>query len=89
MDPDKKFEWEKVLKDGEQATAEESTSDHGEGSGSSDDGEHKVTGALSWGSGSLKKILKAAKGAASFQVVEFIKKQYVVNAMRYVQLCIG
>jgi hypothetical protein len=88
MAPDK-FEWEKVPRDGEQATVEEPTSDHDEGSGPSDDVEDKATGALSWGIGSLKKILKAAKGAATFQVVEFIKKQYVVNAMRYVQLGIG
>jgi hypothetical protein len=67
-------EWEKVLKDGDQATVEEPTSDHDEGSGK---------GGLSWGLRCLSKILVAAKGAATFQVVEFIKKQYVVNAMRY------
>ena len=84
MAPDKKFEWEKVPRDGEQATVEEQTSDHDEGSGLSDDVEHKATGALSWGFESLKKMIKAAKGAATSQVLEFIKDQYVVNAMRYV-----
>jgi hypothetical protein len=73
MAPDKKFEWEKVPRDGEQATVEEPTSDHDEGSGLGDDVEHNVTGALSWGFGSLKKMIKAAKGAATFQVLEFIK----------------
>jgi hypothetical protein len=82
MASDKNFEWEKVPRGGEQATMEGSTSNHDEGSGPSDDVEDKATGALSWGFRSLKKILKAAKGAATFQVVEFIKKQYVVNAMR-------
>ena len=48
------------------------------------DMEHKATGALSWGFESLKRILKAAKGAATSQVLEFIKEQYVVNAVRYV-----
>jgi hypothetical protein len=84
MAPDKKFEWEKVPRDGEQAIVEEPTSDHDEGSGLSDDMEHKATGALSWGFESLKRILKAAKGAATSQVLEFIKEQYVVNAVRYV-----
>ena len=74
MSSDNEFEWEKVLKDGEQAAVEEPTSDHDEGSGK---------GALSWGYGRLKQILMAAKGAATFQVIEFIKKQYVVSAMRY------
>jgi len=81
MARDKKFEWEKVPRDGEQATVEEPTS---EGSGLSDGVEHKATGALSWGFESLKKMIKAAKGAATSQVLEFIKEQYVVNAMRYV-----
>ena len=89
MAPDKKFEWEKVPRDGEQATVEEQTSDHDEGSGLSDDVEHKATGALSWSFESVKGILKAAKGVATFPVVEFIKKQYVVNAMRYILLYIG
>jgi hypothetical protein len=84
MAPDNKFEWEKVPRDGEQSTVEEPTSNHGEGSDLSDDVERKATGALSWGLEPLKKMLQTAKGVATFQVVEFIKKQYVVNAMRYV-----
>jgi len=32
MAPDKKFEWEKVPRDGEQAIVDEPTSDHDEGS---------------------------------------------------------
>jgi hypothetical protein len=84
MAPDSKFEWEKVPRDGEQATVEEPTSDHDEGSGLSDDVEHKATGALSWSCETVKKILIAAKGVAVSPVVEFIKTQYVVNAMRYV-----
>jgi hypothetical protein len=84
MAPEKEFEWEKVSKDGKQATVEELTSGHDEGSGISDDVEHKARGEYSWGFGYLKKILKAAKGAATFQVVDYIKRQYVVNAMRHV-----
>ena len=52
MPPNNEFEWEKVPNDGELATVEEPTSDHDEGSDQ---------GALSWGYGYLKKILKAAK----------------------------
>lgn len=74
MSSNNELEWEKIFKDGEQATVEEPTSDHDEGSGK---------GAWSWGLRCLSKILVAAKGAATFQVVEFIKKQYVVNATRY------
>jgi hypothetical protein len=74
MSSNNEVEWEKVLKDGEQATMEEPASDCDEGSGK---------GAWSWGYGRLKQILTTAKGAATFQVVEFIKKQYVVNEMRY------
>lgn len=73
MPPNNDLEWERIPNDGELATVEEPTSDHDEDSDK---------GALSWGYGYLKKILKAAKGAATFPVIEFVKKQYVVNTRR-------
>ena len=47
-----------------------------------DDEESQRPGEWTWGLHSLKKVLAAAKGAATSQVVDFLKKQYVVDPAR-------